>query len=94
MDEGRRGEGRVSESHLHRCPEHLHVLFSETRGLSRHMVSAAQTVLSELKESRRLRTYTIPGERHCPVSFCYENLADIWETWGAHPLAAVKIYDT
>lgn len=51
-----------------------------------HVVSVAQTDLSELKEPRRLRTHTIPGERHCPVSFCHRNLADTWEIWGAAPI--------
>lgn len=74
------------ESNLHVCGEPSPVSF-ETRGMSRHTVSVAQTECSELKEPTRLNAHTVPNRETLPyISVCHNNLANLWEIWGAVPI--------
>lgn len=56
----------LQESNLHICREQVYILFSETLGMSRHMVSIVQTELSGLKEPTRLDVYATPSRETLP----------------------------
>lgn len=84
-NQGGEREG-FQEPNFHICQEQSPISF-ETLGMSRHTVSVAQTECPELKEPMRLNVHTIPNRDTLPyISFCHNNLADVWEIWGVVPV--------
>lgn len=89
LEEGRKrraGRREGFRSLIYTAVENTCIFSFLRHHVSMHMVSVAQAELSELKEPTRPRTYTVPGERHCPVSFCHKNSAETWGIWGAVPI--------